>query len=127
MLLMAHSGFRYLVLLTGVIVIGYAAYGMVKKQPYTPRMRGLAALFLASLDLTVLLGLANIFFGSFYPQLAGHLTMMVLATAIAHIVSVVQRRRPPDQRTYAPHLVGTLIVLVVIAFGILAIDRPIIG
>jgi hypothetical protein len=127
MLLSAHSGFRYLVLLLGLVVIAYAAHGMVTKRPYQGRMRILATAFTASLDLTVLLGLANLFTQTFYPQLAGHLTMMVLATAIAHIVSVVQRRRALEQRTYAPHLVGTLIVLVIISFGILAIDRPIVG
>ncbi len=127
MLLSAHSGFRYLVLLLGLVVVAYAARGMITKQPYDSRMRILATAFTGMLDLTVLLGLANLFTRTFYPQLAGHLTMMALATAIAHIVSVVQRRRPLEQRTYAPHVVGTLVVLAIISFGILAIGRPIVG
>jgi ABC-type transport system involved in cytochrome c biogenesis permease subunit len=127
MLLQAHSGFRYLVLLLGIIVIAYAAYGLATKRPYDPRMRILATAFTAALDLTVLLGLTHLFTSTFYPQLAGHLAMMVLALAITHIVSVVQRRRPLESRTYGPHLFGTLIVLAIISFGILAIGRPIVG
>jgi hypothetical protein len=52
---------------------------------------------------------------------------MVLAVVITHIVSAVQRRRPPEQRTYGPHVVGTLLVLAIISFGIMAIGRPILG
>jgi hypothetical protein len=37
------------------------------------------------------------------------------------------RKRPPEQRTYVPHIVGTLIVLAIVSFGILAIGRPIVG
>lgn len=127
MLLSAHSGFRYLVLLLGLIVIVYAAHGLATKRAYATRMRILATAFTGALDLTVLLGVAHLFTSTFYPQLAGHLTMMILAVAIAHIISVVQRRRPLEQRTYGPHVVGTLVVLAIVAFGILAIDRPIVG
>jgi hypothetical protein len=127
MLLAAHSGFRYLVLLLAVVVIAYAAHGLATKRPYDPRMRVLATLFTAALDLTALLGLTNLFVGTFYPQLIGHFTMMALALAITHIVAVVQRRRPLAERTYGPHLVGTLVVLALISFGILAIGRNIVG
>lgn len=127
MLLSAHSGFRYLVLLSGLLVIGYAAYGMATNQPYDQRMRVLAAAFTASLDVTLVLGFAHLFTSRFYPQLGGHIVMMILAVAVAHVVSVVVRRRPPEQRTYAPHFVSALIVLAIVAFGITAIERPIVG
>lgn len=127
MLLSAHSGFRYLVLLLGIVVIAYAAYGLATKRPYDARMRILATAFTGALDLTVLLGVAHLFTSTFYPQLAGHITMMVLALAITHIVAVVQRRRPLANRTYGPHLVATVVVLAIISFGILAIGRPIVG
>jgi hypothetical protein len=127
MLLSAHSGFRYLVLLLGIVVIAYAAYGLATKRPYDARMRLLATGFTATLDLTVLLGLMHLFTNTFYPQLAGHITMMALALAITHIVAVVQRRRPLEKRTYGPHVVGTLVALAIVSFGILAIGRPIVG
>lgn len=127
MILMAHSGFRYLVLLMAVVVIGYAAHGMATKRPYDTRMRALSAIFTGVLDLTVLLGFANIFTGIFYPALGGHIVMMVLAAAVAHVVHGVMKRRPDDQRTYAPHLVGTVVVLGMVVAGIIAIGRPVVG
>ena len=127
MLLSAHSGFRYLVLLLGLIVAGYAAYGMIAKRPYDQRMRLLAAAFTGSLDLTVLIGIAYLLTSQFYPSLGGHIVMMVFAVAVAHVVSAVVRRRPPEQRTYAPHLVSALIVLALVVFGILAIRPSIVG
>jgi hypothetical protein len=127
MLLGAHSGLRYLVLLLGLAVVAYAAYGLITKRPYDQRMRILSLAFSGMLDLQVVVGLAYLFTSRFYPQLGGHLLMMILAVAITHIVSAVQRRRPPEQRTYAPHVVGTLVVLAIISFGILAIGRPVVG
>ena len=127
MLLHAHSGFRYLVLLMGLIVIAYAAYGLATKRPYEKRMRVLSAAFTGIVDLTVVLGFANIFTGIFYPQLGGHIVMMVLAAAVAHVVHGVMKRRPDDQRSYGPHLVGTVVVLGMVVAGIMAIGRPIVG
>jgi len=127
MLFSAHSGLRYLVLLLGLLVIAYAAFGMATKRPYDPRMRVLAAAFTGSLDLTVLVGIAHLLTSTFYPQLGGHIVMMVLAVVIAHVVSAVVRSRPLEQRTYAPHLVSALIVLAMVSFGIMAIGRPIVG
>ena len=128
MLLDAHSGFRYLVLLAGLLVIGYATYGVVAKREYDRTMRILAAAFPGLIDLTVVLGLANLFWGvGFSPQLSGHIVMMILAAVVAHVVSAVMKRRPPEARTFAPHIVGTLVVLGMIASGIVAIGRPIVG
>ncbi len=53
--------------------------------------------------------------------------MMLLAAVLAHVVYGVMKRRPPERRTYGPHVVGTLIVLAIIATGILAIGRPVVG
>jgi hypothetical protein len=127
MLFYAHSGLRYLVLLTGLAVMAYAAYGMATKRPYDKTMRILGAVFTGLIDLTALFGVAYLFTGIFYPQLGGHIVTMILAIVVAHVVSAVMKRRPPEERTYAPHLWGTLIVLGLIATGILAIGRGIVG
>lgn len=127
MILMAHSGVRYLVLLAGVLVIGYAGYGVATKRPYDKQMRILGAAFTGFLDLQLLLGFATLFTSTFYSALTGHIVMMIFAVAVAHIVSFVMKRRPPEERTYMPHLVSAVIVLALIAGGILAIDRSIIG
>lgn len=127
MLLQAHSGFRYLVLLMGLIVIGYAAFGMATGRDYDKTMRVLSAAFTGVIDLTVLLGFMNLFTGTFYPALGGHIVMMVLAAAVGHIVHGVMKRRPPEQQSYAPHLIGTIIALGIISAGILSIRPSIFG
>ena len=127
MILNAHSGLRYLVMIAGLVVIGYALYGMATGRPYDKTMRITSAVFTGLVDLTALLGLVTLFSGTFYPALTGHITPMVLAVLVAHVVSRVMKRRPEDERTYAPHLVGTLVVLGLIAMGIMAIGRPLVG
>jgi len=127
MILNAHSGLRYLVMIAGLFVIGYAVYGMATGRPYDKRMRVASAVFTGLVDLTALLGIASLLSGTFYPALSGHITMMVLAVIVAHVISAVMKRRPEEERTYAPHLVGTLVVLGLIAAGITAIGRPLVG
>ena len=127
MLFFAHSGLRYLVLLAGVLVLGYAGYGQATKREYDKTMRILTAVFTGAIDLTALFGVAHLFTGAFYPQLSGHIASMVLAAAVAHIVSAVMKRRPVAERTFLPHIVGTLVVLALVVAGIMAIGRPIVG
>ncbi len=122
----AHSGFRYLVLLLGVAAIAYATYGLATKRDYDKTMRILSFAFTMALDFTVLLGLATLFTGQFYPQLGGHIVMMALAAIVAHVVYGVMKRRPPAERTYAPHVLGTAVVLAILAAGILSIGRSIV-
>lgn len=127
MLLHAHSGIRYLVFLAALAVIAYALYGMATGRPYDKSMRVLSAIFTGLLDLMILMGVGLLFTGMFTPQLGGHIVMMVLAAAVAHIVHGVMKKRPPEKRTWAPHLVGTAVALGLIAAGILAIGRPLVG
>jgi hypothetical protein len=127
MLFYAHSGLRYLVLLAGVLVLGYAGYGQATKRKYDKTMRILAAVFTGALDLTALVGLGHLFSGVFYPQLSGHIASMVLAVTVAHGVSAVMKRRPVEERTFLPHIVATIVVLALVSAGIMAIERPIVG
>jgi len=127
MVLSAHSGFRYLVLLLAVIVIAYAAYGLITKRPYDKNMRILSLALTGVMDLTVLLGLATLFSSRFRTQIGVHVVTMLLATLVAHAVSMVMKRRPVEERTYAPHLIGTAIVLAMVVAGIMSIGRSVIG
>lgn len=128
MLFYAHSGLRYLVLLAGVLVLGYAVYGQATKREYDKTMRILTAVFTGAIDLTALFGVAYLLSGvSFYPQLGGHIASMVLAAVVVHVVSAVMKRRPIAERTFLPHIVGTLVALALVATGIMAIGRPIVG
>ena len=126
-LLNAHSGLRYLILLAGVLTLLYASYGVVSGRAYDKTIRILASSFAGTIHLQLLLGLALLFSGMFQPQLTGHLFMMLFAAASAQIPVSVMRRRPEELKSYLPHGLGALAALGMIAVGILAIGRPIVG
>jgi len=126
MLLQIHSIIRYVVLAAGVLALVYALVGVVARRPYDRAMRILSSVFVGSLDVQILLGIGVIFTRSFYPALIGHITMMIFAAAVVHVTSAVMRRRPPEEKTYMPHLVSILVSLGLIAAGILAIGRGIV-
>ncbi len=118
----AHSGIRYLVLLLGVLALGYALWGVVTQKPYDQTMRKLAGLFSVSLQINVLVGLALLFTGrDFFAQLGIHVLAMVAAAVVAQIVPSVMRRRPMEERTWLPHVVNVAAALALVVAGILSI------
>lgn len=123
----AHSGLRYLVLLVGVIAFLYTLVAALRSRPWDATARGLLLAFTGLLDLQVLLGLILVFVWRFYPALWGHLTLMLLAVAVAHATGIVNRRRPPERRRQATAALGVGVVLVLIIGGITAIGRAIVG
>ncbi|MDE2795520.1 MAG: hypothetical protein OXL34_11930 [Gemmatimonadota bacterium] len=123
MLYAAHSGLRFLVLLAGLFVILYALVGHFGKREYSSAMARLAAVFTGLLHLQVLTGIAVLFTRPFYNSIIGHLFLMLLAAAVAQLTSSVVRRRPREEKTYAPHLVGAVVALGLVVAGILAIGR----
>lgn len=127
MLFYAHSGVRYLVLLAAVLTIGYALFGALTRRPYDPTMLRLSRVFAGSVHLQLLLGIAVLFTRPFYGALIGHVMMMTFAAIVATLVPAVMRRRNPAARGWTPHVVGTVIALALIWFGIVAIGRPPLG
>jgi hypothetical protein len=126
-LVYAHSGIRYLVVLAGIAVILFALAGIVGKKPYDPRMRVLSGLFAMFMHLNVLLGLALLFTRPFAPYLIGHISLMIFAAVTAQVVPSVMRRRPMEERTWLPHLVSAVIALGLVVAGLMAIGAPIFG
>ena len=127
MLVYMHSGIRYLVLLAGVLCVGYAFYGAFTKRAYDKTMRILAAAFAGSVHLNVLVGMSLLFTGRFFSALMGHIFMMIFAAVSAQVVPSVMRRRPMEERTFLPHAIGGLITLALIAGALMAIQRPLFG
>lgn len=123
MLYMAHAGLRYLILVAGLAVLVRAVHGMATGARYDKAMRVLGGVFAGLIHLQVLLGFGLLFTRQFYPALMGHLMLMILAAVVAQIVPSVMRRRPEAERTFAPHLVGTLVALLLIVAGIRAIPE----
>ena len=125
--LQAHSGFRYLVLLAGVLTVLYSAYGVISGRSYDYKMRFLSSSFAGLLHLQILLGLILIFSGRFQPAVAGHILMMVFAGVAGQIPVSVMRRRPDEEKTYLPHTIWALTALIIIFLGLKAIGRSLVG
>ena len=122
MVLHAHSGVRYLVLLLGVLALIHALRGVVGGRPYDQTMRRLAGFFSVSLQINILLGLTLLVIGrGFFTQLGIHILLMVAAAVVAQIVPSVMRRRPMEQRSWMPHVVSIAVALGLIVAGILSI------
>jgi O-antigen/teichoic acid export membrane protein len=125
MLLLAHSGFRYLALLAGLAVILYALQGMATKRAHDRNMKNLAITFRSTMDISLLLGVVMIMTGyGFYNDLGVHILVMVLATVVAHLVPAVMRKRPQAERTLVPYAVATAISLALVVVGTLSLNRP---
>lgn len=127
MLFWAHSGIRYLVYLVGFAALGYAIYGAIRRQPYDRTMARLGVGFAWLLHLQLLTGIGVLFTGRFSSAVTGHILVMVFAAAVAQIVPSVMRRRQPAERSYPPHIVSTIVALVLVAVGIIALGRPLFG
>jgi hypothetical protein len=124
----AHSVFRYLFLVAAVAAIGYALFGLVTKRPYDQNMRVLSVLLMLSLDFTSFLGVALIFSSrTRYAGLGPHIATMLFAMVTVHVVSSVMRKRPPEERSYGPHLVAAVVALGLVWVGVAALGRPLIG
>jgi hypothetical protein len=120
-LLHAHSGLRYLVLLLAVVNLAVLAMGLAQKSAPGKLHRALGGAFAGTLDLQVVLGLVMVAMGKFYPQLIGHLAMMLLAAVLAHATQILNRKRP--QPGHVLPLIGVGGALALILGGILAIGR----
>lgn len=121
----AHSGLRYLVLLAGLLVFVYTLIAALRSRPWDRTGRVLLSVFVGVLDLQILLGVLLIFVWRFYPALWGHLTMMVIAAAVAHMAAVVNRRRPVERRSQMTAALGAAGALILVIAGIAAIQRSI--
>jgi asparagine N-glycosylation enzyme membrane subunit Stt3 len=122
-LLHAHSGLRYLILLAGAVALVVAVFGLATGRPYSKGMRISASTFSSLLHVQVLLGFAILVSGRFYPALIGHIFLMLMAAVVAQVPVSVLRRRPMEERTYMPHLVGIVVAGGLIWAGVAAIGR----
>lgn len=121
----AHSGLRYLVLLAGVVAFLYAGAAAVRSRPWDRTGRVLLGIFTGVLDLQIVLGVALVFLWEFYPALWGHIIMMVLAGASAHVASVLNQKRPSEARSPLTATLGVAGALILVVGGIAAIQRSI--
>jgi len=123
-----HSGFRYVVLVVGLAAAVIAAARLVRGAGSSSGDFSLKLfrVFVITVDIQVLFGIAVVILRPFQPAFIGHIVSMVLALAVAHVMAVRIRKRPADQKGSGPVLVGVLAVFALIIGGIMAIGRPLI-
>lgn len=119
----AHSGLRYLVLLSALVAIGVLAWGLTSGRPYGRPARIAASSFTGLLYLQMLIGIAMVALGYFYPSLLGHIFMMLLGAVAAQVLIIAGRKQANARKGYSLSLAGVVIALLLILGGIAAIGR----
>jgi hypothetical protein len=117
----AHSGIRFLILLFGAVNVVVLGLGIAQKKPFEKIHRVLGSIFTGSLHLQVVLGLAMVAMGRYFPALIGHMAMMILAAVIAQATSSINRRSK-NPNLVLP-LLGVVVALLCITGGLMAIGR----
>lgn len=123
-----HSGVRYLVLLAAVVAIVATLLAGRPGRPASRTHALLNTIFVGLLDLQVVIGIVLLVVRGFYPQLMGHIFMMVFAAIAAHGFALVAKKREHERMKPAGGLraIGIVVALVLIVGGIMAIGRPIV-
>ncbi len=116
-----HTRLPALAVLAGLAVIGYALWGTYRKRPHDKTMRRLALTFRTLMDLSAFLGFVLLFTNfRANPDIGLHIVIMVVATAVSHVVPAVMRRRRQADRTLLPYAVATTLSLALVVFGVLS-------
>ena len=125
MLFYAHSGLRFLVLLSAVMAIAVLLWGWNSRRPYAGQSRAIVAVFTGVLGLQFLVGIGVVLTRPWYGALMGHLIMMFAAIGVAQGVTGYARRQPDARRAHMISLIGVALALVLVIGGIMAIrDNP---
>lgn len=144
-LLVLHSLVRWLILLFGIWAVLAALMGVISKKEYAPMANQSNFLFMLSMDIQLLIGLALYFAGAWFERLKHlgdnmkdaslrfftleHEVMMILAWILVHIGRVVVKRAVSSSAKYIRSLIFFGISLVLILYAIPwpfkeAISRP---
>lgn len=127
MLFYSHSGIRYLLLLAAVVAIVYLVAAIARGKKFDRGSQIVASIYTGVLDLQTLLGLLTLMSIPFYPALLGHVFTMFAAVFAAHGFIMSNKRKPPEEQSNTPVLLGVLISLTLVVLGIMAIGRSVIG
>jgi hypothetical protein len=133
-LLHTHNLLRWLVLVAGVVTLLKAAQGLNGTRPY-PAARRVGVMFMASLHMQLLIGLALFVVSPMVKQAMGdmaatmrdgatrffiaeHPTMMVAAVVLATVGSIVAKNAKDDAARHRRLLVFTAVTLLLLLSGI---------
>lgn len=145
-LLWFHSGWRWVILIAGLVAVVHAWTGLLRRRPWTDRSRLPGRLFVGALDVQFLVGLALYFFFSPLTRAAfsnmratmrdpnlrfwavEHITAMLVVVVLAHVGSMRARRATSDALRYRRFAVWASVALLLLFLGIpwpwLDVARP---
>ncbi|MBT3316192.1 MAG: hypothetical protein HN390_16440 [Anaerolineae bacterium] len=123
-LLYAHSGIRWLIILAALLALGIFGYGWIVKKTFPKLGRILPAAYSGLLDAQVLLGLIFMIWtglaGSGFPRFRWeHMAMMILAAVVAHLPS--RWAKAGKENLYRNIFFAILGSLVLIYLGVLVL------
>ena len=117
-LLMAHSGVRWLIMLVGLFALVRFLLGWLRKSEFAKMDRGLASGFSGLMDLQLLLGFIFFFWNGAvvgYPMTRiEHLVTMLLAVVVAHAPAFMKKA----ENKFAVRFFAVLGALVLVFIGV---------
>jgi hypothetical protein len=119
----AHSGLRYLVLLSGVIALVVLLRGLLTGAAYGKASRISAASFMGFTQLQALLGVVVVLTRPWYAALIGHLAMMIVAIAAGQTLTSWAKRASDPKQAHRLAVAGVVVTLALMVAGIYAIGR----
>lgn len=146
LMLLAHSWNRWLILISGIIVVVMALSRYLNKRPYTGLQKGLGITFLSSLHLQLIIGFALYFFLSPFTKMAlndfgsamkntdlrfwavEHTILNILGIIMVQIGYSLAKRKilvlEKHQTTFIWMGIGLLLVIIAVPIGIMGVQRP---
>lgn len=121
----AHSGFRWLVVLIGVIALVQMILSILGTAASAKRERMLMLVFTISLDIQVTLGIVLLIFdriaqGAPFTPFIGHVVTLLIALIAGHIF--YSRGKKAGEGAQARfYLMGIIVALVLIFLGVIAL------
>lgn len=144
--LLLHSWNRWLILIAGTLVLFAAIRGLLTHSEYTAFQKKWSLVFISSLHLQLLVGLAMYFFLSPVTTLAisifgaamkdpvmrfwsvEHAFVNIIAIALAQTGSILVKRATDNKSKHRKMLIWTgvamLLILAMIPMGMMGVQRP---
>ncbi len=144
-LLFLHSWLRWLVLGVGLYAIYNNYSGWQAQRTFTESDKRINTIFIASLHTQLVLGLILYFISPMMGVILAdmgasmkdkssrfwsveHMTGMIIGIVVAQIGSIKSKKAPSNtskfKKAFVYFLIGLLIILLMIPFGIWNVDRP---
>lgn len=145
-MLLIHSWNRWIILLSGLILLIMVITSLLNNKPYLSRHKRLNLVFLSSLHFQLLIGLILYFFLSPYVKLAfndfgnamknadlrywavEHTLLTIISIVLVQMGYTKVKRRLTDHKKLRTTLIWTgiafVVILIAIPVGLMGVERP---